>query len=326
MDNKYLLEVKNIGKAFKSKGHTVQAVDNLSFNLKRGETLSIVGESGCGKSTTGRMILRLIEADTGEIWFKGRNIRTLNSRELRKLRPSMQIIFQDPFSSLNPRMTVRKLLSEPIKTDSSLNKSQIRIECEKLIKSVELEIGDLDKYPHQFSGGQRQRIGIARAIATKPDLIICDEPVSALDLLVQAQMLNLLKDIQRKHGFSYVFISHDLSVVKHMSDRIAIMYLGEIVEIGNVDEIFESPRHPYTKLLLSSVLKIDSKNEFIEKDDYCNGEQLDSNNSCCKFSKYCSNMDEICTKSSMMLSQISETHFVACVKCSESALESGRII
>lgn len=314
MSNKYLLEVKNIGKTFKSKGRTIEAVGNLSFCLKKGETLSIVGESGCGKSTTGRMILRLIEADKGEIWFKGKNIRTLNAKEIRKIRPSMQIVFQDPYGSLNPRMTVRKLLSEPIKTDSSLSKEQVEIECKRLLKSVEMEMEDLDRYPHEFSGGQRQRIGIARAIATKPDLVVCDEPVSALDLLVQAQMLNLLKDVQKKFDFSYIFISHDLSVVKHMSDRIAIMYLGDIVEIGTTGEIFETPQHPYTKLLLNSVLKIDSNKGLVANYDYYNNERLENNNNCCKFSNCCPHMDEKCILSKMSLEKISETHYVACRK------------
>lgn len=313
MENENLLEVKNLSKKFISKGHSVQAVSNLSFNLKKGETFSIVGESGCGKTTTGRMILRLVEADTGEILFKGINIRNLSKKQLREIRPSMQIVFQDPYGSLNPRMNVNKLISEPIKTNKSLSREKVQLECERLIQSVGLDIGDLKKYPHEFSGGQRQRIGIARAIASKPDLIICDEPVSALDLLVQAQVLNLLKDIQKKHGFTYIFISHNLSVVKYMSDRIAIMYLGEIVELGKADEIFEFPLHPYTKLLLNSILKIESKKSLDEKYDYSSNEKLDNNN-CCKFSNRCPFVDEQCISLKPKFEKISDTHFVACRK------------
>lgn len=314
MENEYLLEVKNLNKKFISKGHSVQAVSNLNFNLKKGETFSIVGESGCGKTTTGRMILRLVEADTGEVLFKGKNIIKLSKKQLREIRPSMQIVFQDPYGSLNPKMNVHKLISEPIKTNKSISREKVQLECETLIKSVGLDIADLKKYPHEFSGGQRQRIGIARAIASKPDLIICDEPVSALDLLVQAQMLNLLKDIQKKYGFTYIFISHNLSVVKYMSDRIAIMYLGEIVEIGKTDEIFEYPLHPYTKLLLNSILKIESKNSLDEKYDYSSNEQLENNSNCCKFSNRCPFVDEKCISSKPEFEKISDTHYVACRK------------
>lgn len=312
MDKQYLLEVKNINKKFYSKGHSVQAVSNLNFNLERGETLSIVGESGCGKSTTGRIILRLIEADSGEIRFKGKNIRELTKKELRKIRPSMQIIFQDPYDSLNPRMNVNKLLAEPIKTNKLLSKEEVQLECERLIKSVGLDIGDLKKYPHEFSGGQRQRIGIARAIATKPDLIVCDEPVSALDLLVQAQILNLLKEIQLKYGFSYIFISHNLSVVKYMSDRIAIMYLGEIVELGKTAEIFESPQHPYTKLLLNSILKIEPNKILNVEYEYDFSDELKNDDNGCKFFKRCPFADEKCLDLKIEYVKISETHYVAC--------------
>ncbi len=208
------------------------------------------------------MLLKLLDADKGEIIFKGEDITKLSKRSFRKLRPYIQIVFQNPYGSLNSRMTIRELLYEALEANLMLKDEDINIECEKLIRSVELEISDLDKYPHQFSGGQRQRIGIARAIASKPDLIVCDEPVSALDLLVQAQMLNLLKNIQKKYGFAYLFISHDLSVVKYMSDRIAIMKDGEIIEAGSKEEIFFSPKEEYTKLLLDSVLKIGSKDRY----------------------------------------------------------------
>ncbi|SCY23856.1 ABC transporter ATP-binding protein [Alkaliphilus peptidifermentans] len=322
MDNEYLLEVKNISKKFTSKDHTIPAVRNVNFNLKNGEIFSIVGESGCGKTTTGRIILRLIEADTGEIWFKGKNIRTMSKRTLKGIRPSMQIIFQDPYSSLNPRMNVRKLLSESIMTDKGLSKQEVQQECERLITSVGLEVDDLNKYPHEFSGGQRQRIGIARAIATKPDLIICDEPVSALDLLVQAQILNLLKKLQVDYGYSYIFISHNLSVVKHVSDRIAIMYLGQIVEVGKTDEIFESPHHPYTKLLLDSILKIEP-NSNLDLDYECfGGGEMENDEDLCSFYNRCPFGDENCRNFENEYERITETHYVACKKTHHN--ESGK--
>lgn len=257
----YLLRVEKINKSFKVNGHKKHAVKDLSFNLKKGETLAIVGESGCGKSTTGKMILKLLEADSGDIWFKGHNLRTISKKTMKSLRNQIQIVFQDPYGSLNPRMTVYKLLTEAL--SSNTKPKHIQAEVEALITTVGLSVEDLEKYPHMFSGGQRQRICLARAIASKPELIVCDEPVSALDLLVQAQILNLLKDIQDKYGFSYIFISHDLSVVRHMSDRVAIMYEGEIVEMNNKREIFENPQHAYTKLLLSSVLTIENGTEAI---------------------------------------------------------------
>lgn len=265
--NENILEVRNLNKTFKSNGRVVWAVKDVSFYIKKGETLAIVGESGCGKSTTGRMLLKLLDADKGQIIFKGEDISKLSKRSFRKLRPYIQIVFQNPYGSLNSRMTIRELLYEALEADKKIKAKDINLECENLIKSVELKISDLDKYPHQFSGGQRQRIGIARAIASKPDLIVCDEPVSALDLLVQAQMLNLLKNIQKKYGFAYLFISHDLSVVKYMSDRIAIMKDGEIIESGSKEEIFFSPKEEYTNLLLDSVLRIGPKERLREYKD-----------------------------------------------------------
>ena len=312
MNDDFLLCVKDINMTFKSKGRVVKAVKNLSFNLSSGETLALVGESGCGKSTMGRVILRLIEADSGEIWFKNKNILKLGNYELRKIRTSMQIVFQDPYGSLNPRMTVRKLISEAVESNISLTKTQVALECERILKLVELNVEDLDKYPHQFSGGQRQRIGISRAIATNPELIICDEPVSALDLLVQSQMLNLLNDLQRKQGFSYIFISHDLSVVRHMSDRIAIMYEGEIIEIGKSEEIFKNAKHPYTKILLSSVLSIASDDCLMDKE--IDNQHLNVDQSSCQYSSYCQNISEKCNVSKILLRKISETHFVACME------------
>lgn len=247
-----LLEIKNVCKSFVSKNSEVKAVDRVSFTIREGETYALVGESGCGKTTTGRLILRLSEADEGEILFEGVAINTLSKRELRKIRHTIQVIFQNPYGSLNPRMKISTLLAEAISIRVE-KPSDIQVEAERLLLSVGLAKEHLHKYPHEFSGGQRQRICIAKAIATHPKLIICDESVSALDLLVQAQILGLLQELQKDHGFSYLFISHDLSVVRYMSDRIGVMCNGRIVEEGKSDDIFKNPQHSYTKLLLASL-------------------------------------------------------------------------
>lgn len=265
-EREVVLEVKDLVKEFRSKNRSVKAVDGVSFYLKKGETLALVGESGCGKTTTGRAVIKLVKPDGGEIQFKGQNIGEMSKKQFRPLCPRLQMIFQDPYGSLNPRMKIRKLLEEAavygVKPGESLEKT-----VEELIKSVGLTADDLDRYPHEFSGGQRQRICIARAIATRPDIIICDEPVSALDLLVQAQILKLLKELQKKYGFAYIFISHNLSVVRYMSDRIAVMCMGRIVEEGTTEEIFNDPRHDYTKLLLNSVLDTEGR-ENSERENY----------------------------------------------------------
>jgi len=256
-----ILEVRNLVKHFPiTKGFifqrqvgAVKAVDGVTFSIRRGETLGLVGESGCGKTTTGRVILRLMEPTSGEALFEGRNIFKLSKEELRKMRRDMQIIFQDPYSSLNPRMTVGDIIGEPLEIHNLARGKEKLRRVQELLEVVGLSPYHVNRYPHEFSGGQRQRIGIARALAVNPKLIICDEPVSALDVSIQAQVLNLLQELQKEFGLTYLFIAHDLSVVKHISDRIAVMYLGKIAEIARADEMFENPQHPYTEALLSAV-------------------------------------------------------------------------
>lgn len=256
-----LLKVKDlkthfpIGKGFfsRNKGF-VKAVDGITFQLEKGETLGIVGESGCGKSTMGRSILQLIKPTDGSVQFEGQEVTQLKSSELRKLRSEMQIVFQDPYASLNPRMTIESILSEALVTHNiSANKEERRKRIEELLEIVGLNKSHASRYPHEFSGGQRQRVGIARAIAVNPKLIIADEPVSALDVSVQAQIINLFEDLQKELHLTYIFIAHDLSVVKHVSDRIGVMYLGRIVELSDKKRLFEEPLHPYTQALMSSV-------------------------------------------------------------------------
>lgn len=272
MVKKELLKVEGLKQYFPIKGgffgrtvNYVKAVDDISFTIYEGETVSIVGESGCGKSTTGRAILRLEEPTEGIVEFQGNDLTKLSKSEMRKYRKDLQIIFQDPYASINPRQTVASVLNEAMQIQKVLPTNQRRARIEELLQTVGLRPEQADRYPHEFSGGQRQRIGIARALSVNPKLIICDEAVSALDVSIQAQVLNLLEDLQREYGLTYLFISHDLGVVRHISDRIIVMYLGRIVEIADKLSLFENPQHPYTKALLSAipVLDPDAKKERI---------------------------------------------------------------
>jgi ABC-type oligopeptide transport system ATPase subunit len=256
-DVKNLKQYYEVSKGLFAKPTIIKAVNDISFQVKKGEVFSIVGESGCGKSTTAKLLMTIENPTAGEIFFEGKDITKFNKKELREYRKKVQIIFQDPYSSLNPRWKVGKIIAEPLKLNSNLSAKEIKKEVFAIMKKVGLEEDWYERYPHQFSGGQRQRIGIARALILKPEVIICDEPVSALDVSIQAQVLNLLLDLQEEFNLTYIFISHDLGVVEHISDRITVMYFGDIVESNDVEGLFANPQHEYTKTLLSAIPTID---------------------------------------------------------------------
>ncbi len=308
-----ILEVENLVKYFKSPRGTVHAVDGVSFTIEKGKTLGIVGESGCGKSTTGRSILRLIEPTSGTVRFEGKVILQYSSAQMRKMRKDMQIIFQDPYSSLNPRMTVSQIIMEPIIRNRLIRDKKKREErVLELMETVGLAERLYNAYPHELDGGRRQRVGIARALAVEPKFIVCDEPVSALDVSIQAQILNLLKELQAKLGLTYIFITHNLSVVYYFADDIAVMYLGKLVEKAPAQELFAHPVHPYTQALLSAIPEpdIDTQREMI----MLKGEITSPINlpDACRFAKRCNYCCEDCTKKDPELREISPNHFVSC--------------
>jgi oligopeptide transport system ATP-binding protein len=291
----------------------VHAVDGVSLDIMRGETLGLVGESGCGKSTTGRCIMRLIEPSSGEIHFEGRDVTHLAGEDLRRLRRDMQIIFQDPFASLNPKHTVAGIVGEALVIHRlAKSRRQIQDRVVELLETVGLRADHLNRFPHEFSGGQRQRIGIARALAVEPKLLVCDEPVSALDVSIQAQVINLLEDLQEKFGLTYLFIAHDLSVVEHISNRVAVMYLGRIVEVASARDLYDNPRHPYTEALLSTVPIPDPRVK--RKRLVLKGEPPNPSNppSGCHFRTRCPIAEPRCAEIVPVLREITPGHQVAC--------------
>ena len=314
-----LLDVKHLKKHFPIKGGVfsktigyVYAVDDINFTLEKGETLGLVGESGCGKSTTGRTILRLIEPTDGAIYFEGQDITGLDKGAMRALRREMQIIFQDPYASLNPRMTVGSIIGEPLEIHKIARGSEKGERVASLLQKVGLRAEDMRKYPHEFSGGQRQRIGIARALALNPKLIVCDEPVSALDVSIQAQVINLLEDLQAEFGLSYLFIAHNLNVVEHISDRVAVMYLGQIVELASDEELYKNPQHPYTEALLSAVPIPDptvKKKRIILEGDVPSPINPPRG---CHFHTRCMYKEKICEEVEPEFKHIGGGHWVAC--------------
>lgn len=312
---KVLVQVKDVKVHFRDKKHPkklVKAVDGITFQIHKGETFGIVGESGCGKSTLGRAVLRLIEPTAGEVICDGRDMGTLNKQEMKELRKKIQIIFQDPSACLNPRRTVKQILMEPFRVHGIKDKRYIEERIHELAELVGLADYHLSRYPHELSGGQKQRIGIARALALNPELIVCDEAVSALDVSVQAQVINLLDDLQKKLGLTYVFISHNLNVVHHISDRVGVMYLGKMVEIATAGELYDYQAHPYTQALLSAIPQTDSRK--MQERIILQGEVPSPSNPPrgCRFHTRCSRCSKICTEKDPVLKEIGGGHYVAC--------------
>ncbi len=319
---KVLVQVENLKKHFpinegliwSRQTGAVKAVDGVSFEINRGETLGLVGESGCGKSTTGRTILQLLKPTSGRVIFDGVDLTTLDKKEIRKLRPRMQMIFQDIYSSLNPRHSVGTIVCEPLVVNKIANRRSMKERLEELLLLVGLNPGHADRYPHEFSGGQRQRIGIARALALNPDFIVCDEPISSLDVSIQAQIVNLLQDLQDQLGLSYLFISHDLSMIRHVSNHVAIMYLGRIVELGNEDEIYTHPFHPYTQSLISVAPIPHPRVERNRQKIIIKGELPSPVNppKGCYFHPRCPYAEEVCSMESPRWEEYESGHYAAC--------------
>ena len=322
MDNyEHLIDIKNVKKYFKTPKGMLHAVDDITLTIDKGKTLGLVGESGCGKSTLGRVMLRLIEATSGELNFKGQDLLKLSKGQMRHERQKLQIIFQDPFSSLNPRKTIYQTIMEPLKIHGICHtKSETDAKVEELMDTVGLSQRYINTYPHELDGGRRQRIGIARALALNPDFIVCDEPVSALDVSIQAQILNLLKKLQGERGLTYLFITHDLSVVNYFSDDIAVMYLGKLVEKAPVESLFEKRLHPYTQALLSAIPIPSLENK--EKRLLLKGEITSPINPkpCCRFANRCIYATEQCRSMEPALTEVEPEHFVACFKAGSPKL------
>lgn len=314
-----LLEIKNLNVTYQTKKgligkiQTIHAVNNVSLDIQKGEILAIAGESGCGKSTLAKAIMKLVQSDSGEILLNGENVLNLkHNKDLKKFYQKVQMIFQNPYSSLNPKMKIGEILKEPLIINTNLKKEEITKIVEEKIEKVGLDKSTLNLYPHEFSGGQRQRIAIARSLILNPEFIIADEPVSALDVSIQAQIINLLKQLKEDFNLTFLFISHDLSVIKYLSDRIAIMYLGEVVEIGRTEEIFKNPKHPYTKALLSSVPELNPQDE--KERIHLQGELPSPENlpTGCKFHTRCPYVMEICKTSTPQVKEFSDTHNCKC--------------
>ena len=319
MGNDYLIEVNNLVKWFPIKSsffkrtvENVRAVDGISVKIKRGETMGLVGESGCGKSTAGRTMLRLLERTAGEVIFDGRDIFGLSREELRRLRPRMQIVFQDPYSSLSPRIPVGEIIGEAVREHSIVSDDDYEDYLSLIMKACGLQEYHKDRYPHEFSGGQRQRICIARALALNPDFIVCDEPVSALDVSIQAQIINLLKQLQQDFGLTYLFISHDLSVVEHISDTVGVMYLGSLVEMAETEELFANPKHPYTRALLSAIPAPDPDIKMSRIILQGNLPSPSNPPKGCKFHTRCDSKTARCETDVPELAEREQGHFCAC--------------
>ncbi len=325
MNEEYLVQVKDLKKYFPvggmGKKEVAKALDGVSFNIRRGETVGLVGESGCGKTTTGRAILRLMPVTGGEIWFDGEEITHYSEKQMRPLRAQMQIIFQDPYGCLDPRKTVFDIIAAPLRLHGMKDKAQLKARVLELMEEVGLRADYIDRFPHEFSGGQRQRIGIARAIAINPKFIVCDEPVSALDVSVQAQVVNLIRKLQKEHGLTYLFISHDLRVVKHLCDHIVVMYLGVVVESGAKKDIYDHPAHPYTRALLSAVPEVGTdtaKNRVILTGDIPSPIHLPTG---CRFHTRCAMATERCAQEAPPTVDLGGGHLCACHYCGQQPAE-----